>query len=239
MTDKIIERVWALLEKTTANGCTEAEAIAAANKAGQLIEKYNLDLSELNKVEDTKVVQQDWFGKSNAALKEVGSIASQVASFTETRVWRGNLIRPETGRRGHAYCFIGLEVDVAFASWLMDLFANTLQNEWKSYRKGPAFPFVGSNAQIKKSFSLGYSARICSRLREMAREREQERTDAQSDQMGALVVQKQALIDAEMNNQGVVLNKARRRRKRKVRQDGYSAGYAAGGHVNITTGIGS
>jgi len=56
MTDleNIKKRIRALLEKTKNHGCSEEEAMAAAQKAAELMEKYGLDQ---NDVEMTKVAQ--------------------------------------------------------------------------------------------------------------------------------------------------------------------------------------
>ena len=43
----VARRVRALLEKTTSNGCTEAEALAAAEKARALMDAYRLTQSDL------------------------------------------------------------------------------------------------------------------------------------------------------------------------------------------------
>ena len=44
--DAILARIRALLAKTVANGCTEAEAVAAAELAAKLLAKHNLTLDE-------------------------------------------------------------------------------------------------------------------------------------------------------------------------------------------------
>lgn len=50
--EKIAARICALLSKTTDNGCSEDEAIAAALKAKQLMDKYEIDLSEAELLAD-------------------------------------------------------------------------------------------------------------------------------------------------------------------------------------------
>jgi hypothetical protein len=40
-------RIRAQTEKTVANGCTEAEAMAAADMAGRLLERYALSMDEI------------------------------------------------------------------------------------------------------------------------------------------------------------------------------------------------
>jgi hypothetical protein len=45
--EKIKERIRALREKTTARGCTEAEALAAAELAAKLMRQYGLDAADI------------------------------------------------------------------------------------------------------------------------------------------------------------------------------------------------
>ena len=44
--NELLDKITALLAKTTANGCTEAEAIAAAGLAEKLMAKYGFSLAE-------------------------------------------------------------------------------------------------------------------------------------------------------------------------------------------------
>lgn len=238
MTNKIIDKVRALLSKTTSNGCTEAEAVAAAHKAGQLIEKYNLELADLKTPEQSEVVSESWYGRNKSAMTEVNSIAAAVGSFTETQVWRANCIRPDTGRRGHCFQFMGLPLDVEFAIWLMDLFQNSLQIEWKKYRTTPEFPHSISSAKVKKSFAAGFSSRICSRLKSMQIAQQNERTEAEDQKLGALIVVKEALISSELEKLGLTFKRARTRYRRHDSTI-FAAGQVAGGRVTITSGIGN
>ena len=45
--DKILEKIRALMLKTVENGASESEAVAAAQKVAELLEKYNLMMSEV------------------------------------------------------------------------------------------------------------------------------------------------------------------------------------------------
>src|SRR3546814_7664627 len=46
--DSALEKIRALLRKTVENGATEAEAMAAASKAEELIAKYDVETTELD-----------------------------------------------------------------------------------------------------------------------------------------------------------------------------------------------
>jgi Protein of unknown function (DUF2786) len=45
---RIKARIKALTEKTVANGCTEAEAMSAAEMVGRLLERYALSMDEIS-----------------------------------------------------------------------------------------------------------------------------------------------------------------------------------------------
>lgn len=45
--EKLLDIIQALTQKTVGNGCTEAEAIAAAEKAQRIMEKHGLSLADL------------------------------------------------------------------------------------------------------------------------------------------------------------------------------------------------
>jgi Protein of unknown function (DUF2786) len=45
---KLKARIRALAEKTVSNGCTEAEAMAAAEMVGRLLERYALSMQEID-----------------------------------------------------------------------------------------------------------------------------------------------------------------------------------------------
>jgi hypothetical protein len=45
---RVKARIRALAEKTTSNGCTEAEALSAAEMVGRLLERYALTMEEVD-----------------------------------------------------------------------------------------------------------------------------------------------------------------------------------------------
>ena len=74
---EIAAKVRALLAKTVDKGCTEQEAVAAASKAKELMDRYQVDLSEAE-------LEEDGFAKGTARIAR----AAQVQ-------------RAELDRRGH------------------------------------------------------------------------------------------------------------------------------------------
>jgi hypothetical protein len=59
---RVKARIKALAEKTVSNGCTEAEAMAAADMVGRLLERYALSMEEIGIARDLVVPSYVFFG---------------------------------------------------------------------------------------------------------------------------------------------------------------------------------
>lgn len=77
----IIEKIQALLNKTTDNGCTEEEAASAAAMAQKLLDKYNLDMAAVNNAAQ----EQD-------PLADYGFIQFQYSKDGYNRHWEATLL---------------------------------------------------------------------------------------------------------------------------------------------------
>lgn len=82
---KIKFRIKALSEKTTEAGCSEAEALAALEKVGELLQQYNLTMDEIDIREQKCItVQYD----TNSGKHTVASECMvAIAKFTDCRTW--------------------------------------------------------------------------------------------------------------------------------------------------------
>jgi Protein of unknown function (DUF2786) len=83
-----VRKLQSLQNKTTANGCTEQEALQAAEKVAELLDKYGLSVEQL-KLETAK-------DECNAGAFDLGSkrrthpvatCMSTIAKYTSTRSW--------------------------------------------------------------------------------------------------------------------------------------------------------
>lgn len=66
---KVLEKIQHLLKKTTANGCTEDEAMAAASKVQELLGKYNLDLASVKDGNQQATASPEPRAKTNTGIK--------------------------------------------------------------------------------------------------------------------------------------------------------------------------
>ena len=84
--DKLKLRIQALRAKTIDNGCTEDEALSAAAKVAELLDRYDLSLSDIDirAAPCERRVYETWRKKRIPLDDCIGA----VAHFCDCRVWR-------------------------------------------------------------------------------------------------------------------------------------------------------
>lgn len=228
--ERIIAIVQALLQKTTENGCTESEALAAAEKAQELIAEHELDAVAL-KENAEEAIRTLWTSKGRK-IHEVQNIASAIGNFCECRtsILKQKDLYTQTYKR--SISFIGLEHDVMLAYFLVDMFKSVMDLQWKIYLNSGQRPENVHGRRLRTNFMLGMALRISERLHELA----EERTALRGDDSRALVISKNVLIQKKTDDLG--LKKPRKNQTYYYPNAGaMEAGQAAGDRVNITTGI--
>ena len=114
--NSIIEKIKALLAKTTANGATEAEMLSALDKAAAMQDAYDITDEELQIAKDEAAMLH----ADPPDLKDPHKIKWQltyaIGQFCGVQIFRS---RHETGLK----C-IGMPSDVQFAMWLLDNLAS-------------------------------------------------------------------------------------------------------------------
>jgi hypothetical protein len=192
--NSIIEKIKALLAKTTANGATEAEMLAALDKAAALMDAY--DVSD----EDVQVAKDEaaMLHADPPDLKDPHSIKWRlchgVGEFCGVQIYRS---RRETGLK----C-IGMASDVQFALWLLDNLADFVFHELYKHLIGCLAP-QSERRVITRSFTEACCERISDRLRALVKRSEAERTSNGRE----LIIIKDAAIKAFMKDKGIHLRK--------------------------------
>src|SRR4051794_30814082 len=187
--DKLKTRIQGLRAKTTDNGCTEAEALLAAAKMAELLDRYDLSLTDVE-IRDAPCERREYetYRKKRVPLDDcIGAIAS----FCDCRVWR------EKNQTGEArYVFFGLRSDVEVAHYLTDLIDNAVRSELGRYKNSAGYRrFRHQDRHVaNSSFTLGMVASIADKLNPMKRERDAVKNGTGRD----LVVLKALVIDAEL-----------------------------------------
>jgi hypothetical protein len=131
--ESLIKKLQSLQNKTTANGCTEQEALHAAEKVAELLDKYGLSIEQL-KLDTAK-------DECSAGAFDLGSkrqthpvvlCMSAIAKYTSTKSWYKN-----GGSGPIEYTFFGFRTDVEIAGWLLKTFKEAMDT-------GPSLFGVGN-----------------------------------------------------------------------------------------------
>ncbi|MGY3448866.1 DUF7168 domain-containing protein [Bradyrhizobium sp. USDA 4353] len=226
--DKLKARIQALRAKTIANGCTEDEALAAAAKVAELLDRHDLSLSDLElKASSCERKVYETHRKKRIPIDDcIGAIAL----FCDCRVWR------EKNTAGdNIYVFFGLPADVEVAHYLTELIDNSVRAELGRYKTTIDYArFRHQDRHLANaSFALGMVASIAERLVAMKKSRDQ----ANASSGRGLVVVKTSVVDAEFGKLDLNLRSARST-SRTVSMTAYEAGGAAGATVAINPGLG-
>jgi hypothetical protein len=226
--DKLMQRIRALREKTVEQGCTEQEALAAAEKVAELLDRYGLSLNEL----DLRKQKCEGIGVETGRKRRgpIDDCIGSVAAFFECRVWA------ETDEDGTIrYIFFGMPGDVQASAYLYDLIVQAFASETAAFQRGELYGSMDSGARrsATTSFHAGLAHGIADKLQTLRSAR-----DAARDQSGgrALVPVKRSLIDEELEQLGLSLRSVRAPRRRVVR-DAYGAGKEAGEKFEYRAGI--
>jgi Protein of unknown function (DUF2786) len=226
--DKLKVRIQALRAKTIANGCTEEEALSAAAKVAELLDRHDLSLSdvELRAAPCERRVYETYRKKRIPLDDCIGAIAH----FCDCRVWR------EKNAAGESrYVFFGLRADIEVAHYLAELIDTAVRAELGRFKTSAEYGrFRHQDRHLANaSFALGMVASIADKLVAMKAGR-----DAVDQSTGrGLVVLKTAVVDAEFAKLDLKL-RSQRSAGRTVSMTAYEAGGAAGAALPINPGIG-
>jgi hypothetical protein len=219
--DRVIQRIQALRAKTVDQGCTEAEAMAAAAKVSELLERHDLTLDEMS------VRRSDCEGVKVATGRKrrapVDSCIPPIAEFCDCRVWG-----EEGGGEGMRYVFFGLRTDVEAARFLYDLIEATFETESATFRVGDIYQALsgGDRRTALNSFQLGLASGIASKLNALKAARQGAGVKSTGFD---LVAVKHAVVDEEIERLGLHFkSRSTTSRGRYVHGGAYHAGKAAG-----------
>lgn len=225
--DRLTARIQALRAKTTANGCTEAEALLAAAKIAELLDRHDLSLSDVE-LRQAPCEQRAYETRRKKRIP-LDDCVGAVAAFCDCRVWR------EKEPAGMArYVFFGLRSDVEVAHWLTGLIDEAVRSELGRYKTSAEYRrFRHQDRHLANaSFALGMVASIADKLAAMKAERDRVNGGSGRD----LVVVKGAVVDTELARLGLTLRSVPGA-SRTVSPTAYDSGGAAGASLAIDTEI--
>lgn len=221
--EAVARRVRALLAKTTENGASEAEAIAAAEKARQLLDAHRLTQAdceiEAEPIEDIQIDRPN-----NLKFAAVDYCLPGIDAYCGVKTW----FHKRHGIR--RVRMIGLKSDTEMAVYLYRLIANTIQLESAKFMRQKQTGDATISRRLRQSFQIGMSGRVNQRLQDMAKALE---PTARTATGTALVVVKTQVVDAAFDRLGLKLGKGLDGMRVRAR-DAYAEGRVAGDRVNLS-----
>lgn len=216
--ERIAARIRALRAKTVENGCTEAEAMAAAEKLAQLLTDYNMTLDEAD-------LRASPFGDHvHDAAGTVGlklwKPAGAIAKLTSTRYWTGGRDAPTR------ITFVGLSHEVEIAAYLLAICERAMRTESAAIMRAVRnLPHIKQAARVMP-FLDGMADRLAARILAMI--------PPQPPGKG-LIVLRNALITEELARRGVEIETGAARRP--MNWGAYNDGVRAGDGVALNPGV--
>lgn len=218
--NSIIEKIKALLAKTTANGATEAEMMSALDKASAMMDAYDIGDAELQLAKDEAAMLHAEPPDLRDPHKIKWRLCHGVAEFCGVKIFRS---RRETGLG----C-IGMPSDVQFAMWLLDSLADFVFAELYAHLIGCLAP-QSERRVIIQSFTAACCERITDRLLALVERSKAARTSNGRE----LVIIKDAAIKAFMKQQGIRLRTSSMHSPSNVDAAAQAAGRAAGDRASF------
>jgi hypothetical protein len=214
--ERIAARIRALRARTVENGCTESEAMTAAEKLAQLLDDYNMTLDEAD-LRASPFADHVHDAAGTVGLK-LWKPASAIAKLTNTRYWTEALPTRIT--------FVGLSHEVEIAAYLLAICERAMRTESAAMMHAVRrLPHIKQAARVMPLLD-GMADRLAARIRAMI--------PVQPPGTG-LVVLRNALITEELARRGVEIETTAARRP--MTWGAYSDGLRAGDAVALNPGV--
>ena len=222
--DKLKTRLQALRAKTLANGCTEEEALSAAAKVAELLDRHDLSISDLEIREEQ--CEQAVIETNRKQRSPISNCVPAIAEFCDCKVWR-----EKDGEGRVRYVFFGLRPSIEMARYVYDVIATAMQTAWERHSR--AQRFIRYATDEKGSFLFGMAISIADKLTAMKAQRD---AANQASSGRDLVVVRHAIVEAELAKLNLNLRRGRASGK-KVAAEAFEAGKSAGRSLEIHAAI--
>lgn len=207
---KMLERIRAMLNT---EGRTEAEMMAFLAKARELMATYEINEADLDALDQEKAQIHRTAAQDPYEIKYW--LGKYVGKFTHCRSWDG---------KDKVVCFAGLESDVIFATWLLDTLQRFVMRALRDYQKQRSIKKMTNSNFTSASFVQGCCVRISQKLNELCPKQ----------------ITKNALVEAELAKNGIVLHRRTKseREEREAHGESVSAGMEAGDSARFDKSVG-
>lgn len=232
--EAVKQRVIKLLNMTVDKGASEAEAMTAMEKAGELMAFYDIQMTELQ-LKSTRSIKQN-----TGILKYDRSIlgdtcAVVLAQFCDCLVWRSG----HSSRGDEQHTFFGLPQDVEVAVRLQAIIRDTIDSETALFRKSSLYQeeVMDHGKTMTRSFIIGMETRINERLRDLIKEK-QANINRESRTGTALVLMKIDQVKQEAADLGYTYGVTKGKRYR-LSKASFEHGIKKGEGVNLGRMVGN
>lgn len=244
--DTIKRKIRALSEKTVSNGCSEAEAMVAMKKVGELLEQYNLSMDEVTLRQETCTTLRFETGNKHAGAAVDAS--SLIARFCGCKVWMSRT------PSGVVLSFFGLESDAQMAVYLCDVIQKSHKTEYHTFKLTEAYAnFTAHRRILSANFLRGFVLGVVNQLNTLLKERLTREREAAAASVkvtasdaatvaaakattgtALISVAKSEFVEQEYSKLGMKLRTVQRVQKGIYNHDARAAGNTAGRKVNLS-----
>ena len=219
--EAVSARIRALLSKTVENGATEHEAMAAASKARELMDRYRLTLT------DVEIAAEPIEGID--VERDPANCWDGISAYCGVKCWAHWVGGAKKLR------FFGLRADTEMAKYLSEMVSGAIRVECERYKRTDDYKASRGGRAATSAFRHGMAQRINARLHQMARATDK---TAMTGSGTALVVVKGAAVAEAFAKLDMHLRSSTSRYS--IRDGGaYGAGKAAGDRVNLSRPVNS
>jgi len=173
---RILDKIRKLKTKTTLMGCTEAEALAAAQAVGKLLDDYGLTMTDVE-LQTTECIEDSVLSPFVTNRHPIRYCLSAIAGYCHAEHFFSQ--RPldaewTTWRTAHS--FFGLPHDVEVAVYLTQVIMAAFDREARPFKRTAEYLRLSSadKREALKSFRYGMAQRIRERLEEMKAARDRD-----------------------------------------------------------------
>ena len=226
--EQILKKLKAFSQRTVENGCTEAEAVAAAQAMQALQDQYNCTLTELD-ISLTEYTK-DSLSLGKKVKHPVWNALYGVQLFCEVKL-------VGTGAKLTVF---GQQHKVENAMYLISLMQSAMELEYLKFKATADYEeeaFYHHARSIRSSFMNAMASRLCNRLQQMHRESRANVEQPKASNGTALVIVADRALDDAFRKEFPRLRSGGHRHTRNRSAGAARAGRSAGDRVGLRAGV--
>lgn len=218
--EKLAKRIRALAAKTVENGCTEGEAIAAAQKLAAMLEEHNMTVDEAM-MREQPFAEDKTFFEEDILGDRLWKPAESIASLTGTRYWTAQAGQPVS------ITFFGFDHEVEVAVYMLAICTRAMQDGKRRVEHQYALKIPARRRQHVIAYLDGMADTLRRRIRDLK---------PPTPTGTGLVVLHGALIDQALKDRGTEIEERRTRASRDF-DPSYAAGALAAERLALNQGV--